>query len=552
MITTNIQQQLTILIAIIGLGSLSACNTASNQSQSANRSSSADTSTISVLQTADYHGQIEEHDEFFWEDNEPVFKRRAGMDHIKSLVDSVRAENPTVLVDGGDMIQGSGASVLSKGEIFPPLVREMDYDVMIPGNWGVVYGKERMMNIMNDYEANVLAANIYHEGTNDLVFKPYWTKEVNGVKLGFIGYDDPDVPTRQNPEFSEGLKFTKLDQNLPKLVDELRNEKDVDVLFVLTHMGISKQTHLANDPMAKGVDYILGNDTHERVRELLEGKYAKVAEPGAFGSFVGRLDLKIADGQLVGHDYDLMEVDPNKYPSNEAMATKIEKVKAPYEDKLNRVLGYTKKPLYRYLIVQNPMDNMITDAAKWKTGVDVALSNGFRFSPPLVPGDKDSVAITKEYLWSMLPVNDQIKVAEASGEQIENWLEEELHNVFADNLMERFGGWFVKFSGMTVRFNSDNAKGERLISVSINGEPLQKDKMYTMSACKRPGDPMDMLCRMDNVKDPEILDYTIHEAVEDYLDHKGTVKPTLDSRAKAVDLGKYALSQLPGTGYEFR
>lgn len=50
-------------------------------------------------------------------------------------------------------------------------------------------------------------------------------------------------------------------------------------------------------PECEGVNYILGGDTHERVRTPIVCKYAKVVEPGAFGTFVGKLNLTIENGK---------------------------------------------------------------------------------------------------------------------------------------------------------------------------------------------------------------------------------------------------------------
>jgi len=87
--------------------------------------------------------------------------------------------------------------------------------------------------------------------------------------------------------------FSEVDANLKSLIRHLREEKQVDLLFMVAHIGISKQLMLANNPAVEGVDFIFGNDTHERVRQPIQGKYALVLEPGSFGSFVGKLDLKI-------------------------------------------------------------------------------------------------------------------------------------------------------------------------------------------------------------------------------------------------------------------
>jgi len=78
----------------------------------------------------------------------------------------------------------------------------------------------------------------------------------------------------------------------------LRREKGCHLVFVLSHMGLAQQLNLANQDCADGVDYILGADTHERVRDPLQGKFCKVTEPGAFASFVGKLDLVVENGTI--------------------------------------------------------------------------------------------------------------------------------------------------------------------------------------------------------------------------------------------------------------
>jgi len=512
-----------------------------------------DTLSITVLQTADIHGQLDTHPELFWENEEIVFKNRGGLANIKTLFERERKMNPgkTLIVDGGDLIQGSGYAALSEGKVIPDIIKNMGYDVIIPGNWEVVYGKEVMLDVMKNYNTKVIAHNMHHEETGEDLFPPYWIKEIEGVRIGFVGLNDPDVPVRQNPIFSQGIEFSGMDEEFTNTLEKLKKEKEVDVLFLITHIGIFKQVELANNPLAEPVDYILGNDTHERVQELIQGKYAKVTEPGAFGSFVGKLQLNFVDNKLVSDSYELIEVDPEKFPADERIQSLVDQAKEPYREHLETVIGYTTEPLYRYLTVENPMDNMITDAARWKTGVDIAISNGFRFGNPIVPENGEPAPITRANLWNLLPVNEKVKTGKASGKQIKNWLETEMHNAFSQNPTERFGGWLVRFSGMKVEFNSQNNMGDRIQKITVNGEPVQDEKLYTISACVRPGDPLNNLCRMPNVKDVEIMDYTIHDVVEEYLKENSPVSPGLEGRAYCEYLGKYSFSTVPGTEYKF-
>lgn len=512
-----------------------------------------DRTTITILQTADIHGQLDTHQELFVEDREIVFRERGGIAVIKTIFEEERKANPgrTIIVDGGDLIQGSGYAAASKGRIFSYIVKKMNYDLLLPGNWEVVYGKDIMMEVMNDYNTQVIAQNMRHEESGDQLFPPYWIKEIDGIRIGFVGINDPDIPFRQAPSYSKGILFNDIDNSVEEVINKVKFDEEADFIILLTHIGLAKQVALANNPISRHADYIFGNDTHERVREPIEGKYAKVVEPGAFGSFVGKLTLHFEQGKLVEDQYELLETDPVRYPANKEMQELIDKKKSPYSKELESVIGSTAEPLYRYLIVENAMDNMITDAMRWKTGVDISLSNGFRFGNPIVPQNGEPAQITRNDLWNMLPIDDYVKTGKVSGSQLMEWLEKETHNVFAQNPTERFGGWFVRFSGMEVRFNSTAEKGNRVESVLINGKPLEINKMYTISACTREGDPDDMLCRMRNVQDVETQPFTMHEAVIEYLEKFSPVSPIIDGRAIATDLGPINFSTMPGTNYQF-
>ena len=134
---------------------------------------------------------------------------------------------------------------------------------------------------------------------------------------------------------------------------------------------------------------------------------------------------------------------------------------------MQQIVGHTTTPLYRYLVVENPMDNLITDALLWKTGADFATSNGFRFGVPIVPDETGKKAITKADIWRMLPVNEHMKIGNVTGLQIKNWLEKEINNVFAKEYENRFGGWLVRFSGLTLKFDSSLENGNRIQEIKI-------------------------------------------------------------------------------------
>ncbi len=513
---------------------------------------------MTILHTADIHAQLLTHDEFFIENGKPVYKKRGGYATLKTMLNELRGKNPgnTLLIDGGDCFQGSAVAALSKGKAIVPLMNNIGYDLMLPGNWEVVYGKEAMMEDMFGYNCAKVCANMFHKTDNqfngDLIFPPYFVAHIAGLKVGFIGYNDPLTPKRQSPAYSEGIEFTHPEKNVAKYIQILRKYEKCDMVMLLTHMGLAQQVGLADMPYVKGIDYILGADTHERVRQPIQREFARVTEPGAFGSFVAKLDVAIEKGEVKEHAYQLLDVDPQVYREDQEMKELVKKARAPYQKEVDRVIGTTSVPLVRYYVIETPMDNFITDAIMWKFAPDVALSNGFRFCPPIVPDPKTGLAdITVDHLWSMIPDDSEAKQGTITGKQLWDWMEVELENAFAKDPAKRFGGWVVRFKGLEVNFAIDNEKGERVKWMKVKGKPVQMDKVYTFVACERDGDPDTTICRVQNVASPKLMGMTMHRVIEEYLAVHSPIAPKVEGRATATDSAPNLLTQLKGFGYEF-
>jgi len=549
--------------ALVGIASLVAPTlSVSKPSEIASKpvgASPAGSNTITFLITTDIHAQLHTHDEFFWENEKAVYRKRGGMAVLKTMIDTLKAQNPdhTIIYDGGDYFHGHAVASLTEGEALIPIFNNLGYDLILPGNWEVVYKKKKMLFDMGHSNASKICANMFHksaDGKNcELVYPPYWIKYIGGVKIGVIGYTDHLIPKRQSPAYSEGLTFEHADKSIAKYVKMLREDEACAVVLLATHMGLAQQVGLANNPVCEGIDFILGADTHERVREPIQAKYTKVIECGAFGSFLGKLDLKIENGKLVDSAYQLLDVDPEKYSPDKSMQELVDKACAPFKEEMQKVIGTSKTPLVRYFVMETPMDNLITDAIMWKFKPDIALSNGFRFCQPLNVDPKTGVAsITKEFLWNMLPVNSEAKSGMVTGNQVLEWLEKELQNAFAKDPSKRFGGWFVRFNGMEVNFTIGNEMGKRVNWVKIGKKPLDINKEYKIIACEREGDPDDTICRMEKVKNPTMLKMFLHDVIEEYLKANSPVAPKLEKRATATDEPHTLLTQLGGTSYQFR
>lgn len=515
--------------------------------------------TISILQTTDVHCQIHPHDELFWENEKAVFRKTGGYAYIATLLKELKKKNPnTYTIDTGDMFQGSELSVETTGAAFVPILNALSYDLYLPGNWEVIYGKKRMQTLLGSLDAPKICTNMYHdlgEGKRgELIFQPYDIWHVAGAKIGFLGYTDPLVPIRQSPNYSKGIIYTPPEDNLPHYVDVLRNQEQCSYVIIIAHLGLSQQIALANKPECEGVNYILGGDTHERVRKPIVCKYSKVVEPGAFGSFIGKLDLTILDGKVISDSYELIEVASPKIKPDPKIANLLKEKESVYQEQINTVVGYSTIPLYRYFVVENPIDTMILSALHWKfPEIDINLSNGFRFCPPkTTPDETGNIPITNGFVFDMLPVDSTVRTAKVSGKQLINWLEKELNNVFATDASKRFGGWVVKFKGMEVQFNAFAEMGTRVQSITVKNVPIDPEKMYSIMACERDGDPEDMLCRMKGVIDPKNTTSTLHSVLKEYLKENSPVTPTPQKNAIILDAPETLLTQVSGVDYTFR
>jgi 2',3'-cyclic-nucleotide 2'-phosphodiesterase (5'-nucleotidase family) len=535
-------------------------NTDENKQEALNEYYDADKpQTISILQTTDVHCQIHPHDEFFWENGKAVFRKTGGYAYMSSLVKKLKKANPnTFLIDTGDMFQGSELSVETTGEAFVPILNALKYDLYLPGNWEVIYGKKKMQSLMGALHAPKICTNMYHdlgEGKRgELIFQPYHIWHVAGAKIGILGYTDPLVPLRQSPNYSKGILYTNPEENLAHYVDVLKNQEQCSFIIIIAHLGLSQQIALANRSECEGVNYILGGDTHERVRTPIVCKYAKVVEPGAFGSFIGKLDLTILNGKVINDSYQLLEVTTAALKPDQEINKLLEEKEALYYKKINTIVGYSTIPLYRYFVVENPIDTMILNALNWKfPEIDINLSNGFRFCPPkTTPDHTGNIPITSGFIYDMLPVDSTVRTAKVTGNQLKNWLEKELNNVFAKDASKRFGGWVVKFKGMEVTFNAFNEMGNRVQSIKVKNEPIDPNKLYSILACERDGDPVDMLCRMKGVIDAKNTTSTLHKVMLEYLKQNSPVTPTPQKNAIILDAPETLLTQVTGVEYTFR
>ncbi len=493
--------------------------------------------SISLVYIADLHAQLERHAEFFWHGGTEENASAGGVARIATAVEVIRKERPgrVLFMDAGDTIQGSAAAWTEGKAVVAPL-NALKLDLGIPGNWEVVYGAKILERRAKEFRHPLVAANLRDARTKQLVFPPYLVKEVGGVRIGVVGFTDPDVPERQPPSYSEGLTFDRSDVLQP-LIDDLRSREKADVVVVLDHVGLPKSIRLAET--LKGVDFVLSSDTHERTYEPIARGATWVVEPGSFGSFLGRLDLTVKGGKVVDRAWRLIELRTDRFAEDKSVKEVVDETLAPLRPRLDEVIGRTEAPLMRYNVVETSLDDALSDTLRAIAGTEIALSNGFRFAPPLPAGP-----VRESDLWDWHPITTKHKVGKVSGKQLRAFWERETEHVFASDPARLFGGWLPRPSGMTVRFTAHASEGHRGREIRVGGKPVEEEREYTIVACEREGDKLDTLCRIPHVKGPRVLDLDAHEAVRRYLGRHLPLKPPAGGRVVADDLNPPVRSQV--------
>ncbi len=493
---------------------------------------------ITLVYFADSHAQIDEHIELFWKEDGSAeeLALAGGYPRMHAAALALRAENPDgfLFMDAGDTIQGSGPAVLSKGQALVPILNKMQIDMAIPGNWEVVYGVDVLKGFASKINYPLIAANVFDEKTGKLIFEPYKIFEKKGIKIAIIGYTDPDVPLRQPPSYSKGFTY-KGDEVLQPIVNEIRKNKKADLIVLLTHIGLPKAVELSS--RIKDVDLHLSGDTHERTYTPIV-KNHWVVEPGSFASFLGKIELTVKNNKVTDKKWELIELRADKFKEDTELKKIADLVQKPYKKTLNKIIGQAKDPIFRYEVNQTSMDMMLADAIKEATGADIGLSNGFRFASPIAPGP-----IFEKDLHLIYPINNQLRSGEVTGAQLLEWWEKEIENVYSADARKLFGGWLPRPSGMTLRFKAGAPAGKRVQEILVGGRPLKLDKVYTVAACVREGDPVNKVCRIPNIKNSKDYKVDAHGAVRNYLKKHGPVTSNGQIRVIAEDLPTVIRSQ---------
>ncbi len=252
---------------------------------------------ITILHTNDTHSQIEPFDT-----SHHKFSNKGGVARRASLVQKVRKENPnTLLLDAGDIFQGTPYFNYFGGEIEFKLMSLLKYDAATMGNHDFDNSIEGFHNQLPNANFDFVCANYDFKNTilNTLV-KPYKIFFKDGIKIGVFGLGI-ELQNLVSPELFKETNYLDPIEITKDITRELKENENCDLIICLSHLGYHyKNTQKVSDlklaAATKDIDLIIGGHTHTflpkpTLVKNVNNETVIVNQVGAYGVNLGRIDF---------------------------------------------------------------------------------------------------------------------------------------------------------------------------------------------------------------------------------------------------------------------
>lgn len=253
-----------------------------------------------ILHTSDMHSRIEP----ISAEAADEYAGMGGVVRRAGFVKQFRGKHPDMLLlDCGDISQGTPYYNFFKGELEVKMMNLMGYDAMTIGNHEFDFGLENMARLFRMANFPVVCSNYDVTGTVlEGLVKPYTTFNRNGLKIGVFGLA-PKMEGLVQADKCEGVVYNDPIEVAQKMADLLKNEEDCDVVICLSHLGYQLKNAPCDEELAQKtnhIDAILGGHTHTFMKEPAvylnkDGQNVPVMHTGKSGIYVGMLKLTLAE-----------------------------------------------------------------------------------------------------------------------------------------------------------------------------------------------------------------------------------------------------------------
>ncbi|MFD0988995.1 bifunctional metallophosphatase/5'-nucleotidase [Mariniflexile jejuense] len=271
------------------------------------------TTKITILHTNDVHSHI---DAFGPEDGRNA--NMGGVARRATLIESIRNENPnTLLLDAGDIFQGTPYFNYYGGELEFKLMSKLKYDAATIGNHDFDNGIDGLYAQLPHAQFQFICSN--YDFSNTLMnthVKPYNIYKKDGIKIGVFGLGI-ELNGLVDPAMYKETKYLDPVEISQEMTRILKTKEKCDLIICLSHLGYSYKTDpdkisdLKLAALTKDIDLIIGGHTHTflpkpTIVKNSEGKNMLVNQVGCYGINLGKIDFyfdadknKLANGTSI-------------------------------------------------------------------------------------------------------------------------------------------------------------------------------------------------------------------------------------------------------------
>ncbi|MFW2587947.1 bifunctional metallophosphatase/5'-nucleotidase [Sagittula sp. SSi028] len=496
--------------------------------------------SLTILHTNDFHDRFEpisKYDSTCGSEDNAEGKCFGGMARMVTAISEARAAAPgdVLLLDAGDMFQGSLFFTQYGGDLAAEFMTALDYDAMAVGNHEFDKGPEGLSDFLDKVEFPVLSANIDVSQNNMLAGRV--AKSVvlqpGDEKIGVVSVLAEDTPETSSP--GDTVIFSSMVDAAQAEIDSL-SEDGVNKIILLTHVGLPGDKKLADE--LTGVDLIIGGHSHTLLGDMdgAAGSYptmqndVPIVTAYAYGKYLGELSVTFDDDGAVTEITGAPKLLDASVAEDEATVARIAELAGPLEEMRQTVVAETAEAIEGSRDVcramECPMGNLVADAMLDRVkdqGVEIAIQNGGGVRASIDAGE-----VTMGEVLTVLPFQNTLSTFQVTGATMIEALENGVGQI------EEGAGRFPQVAGMSFTVDPSAEPGSRISDVMVGGAPIEEDKLYGVVSnnyVRNGGDGYGMFVDAENAYDfgPDLAD-----VMAEYIAANAPYVPYTDGRIKVA------------------
>jgi 2',3'-cyclic-nucleotide 2'-phosphodiesterase (5'-nucleotidase family) len=453
-----------------------------------------------------------------------------GYDKVAAIVKNEKSMNANVIVmDAGDAFHGQTISTLNDGESIVKIMNAVGYDIMTAGNHDFNYGQDRLLELADMADFPIVSANVFNADYTSYL-PAYKIMEYDGVKVAVFGLATPATTFMTHPDNVIGLTF--FDPIIIAKMMTAQLEDEADIVVCLSHLGVEgKYTSEMVAEYVDGIDVIVDGHSHTVMETGRLINDTLIVQTGEYTKNVGIVSLELKDGMLMKSAKLITKEEGVAMEADADIVALVDQIKAENEVITSVVVGSTDIHLDGerddVRTGETNLGNLITDAMLAETGADIALTNGGGIRASIEMGD-----ITKGNVITVLPFGNYVVTKDLTGAEIVAALENGLTDY------PEAKGAFPHIAGMDVVFDPAMEAGSKVVSVEINGEPMDMEILYSVATndfMAAGGDAYIMFMDAEITGEYPGLD----EILIDYIQMNGTEGSPVEGRILPIDEVSY-------------